>query len=103
MCIRDRSKANLRWANLSNANLTGADLTEVDLTDAEISPQVLAKARSVSKVERADSTPYDVVPSAVATREGPLPSAQAPTYQRPGDKPSTPPPARPEGKSRPLP
>mgnify|MGYP001354318849 CR=1 FL=1 len=40
---------------------------------------------------------------AVATREGPLPSAQAPTYQRPGDKPSTPPPARPEGKSRPLP
>jgi hypothetical protein len=90
-------------------------LTEVDLTDAEVSPQVLAKARSVSKVERADSAPYDVVPSAAATREGPLPSAQTPTYQRPGDKPNAsarpgerpaapnPPPARPEGQSGPLP
>lgn len=106
----DLTKANLRWANLNNANLTGADLTEVDLTDAEVSPQILAKARSLSKVERADSVqPHDVTPAAVnATQpEGPFPSLRTPTYQRPStgkarEAKGTEPRPESEGKSGPL-
>ena len=80
----DLTKANLRWANLNNANLTGADLTEVDLTDAEVSAQTLSKAKSVSKVDRPDTSHFESAPAVVVpTQSGPLPNPRTPSYQRP--------------------
>jgi hypothetical protein len=79
----DLTRANLRWANLNNANLTGADLKEVDLTDAEVSPQALAKARSVTEIIRSDAGHFETPPEIILpTKSGPLPNPKPPTYVR---------------------